>query len=372
MTAVEPSADMVSIRQGLNERIKTVAGSDWCHRIELDESGQFVPAENLKFRLRILEQLFGSLFRNQIVLVLNERSGLYPVMIRRAGAAAVTANNASRDLCAVMGEVSSFTGESIEILNQSLALFDGERIFVDPDYAESHNFLFAQNVIWSLYNAADQSFADVVQACAHYVTDGLIFDWNDASWADPPPPKHYNRENFHAALRERFEYVLACNDWLTVALGKLPVEETVGRNGEVGAVADRPIESYQHLVRRIRAEVAHVVPPEATVVVVSKGDEALLRLPVRQAWHFPQSEDGRYAGHYPADSAAAIAHLEELRAQGGQYLLLPQPAFWWLEHYPEFAQHLTDHYRVVVRQEQICLLYALDQGQAAGEAVARW
>jgi hypothetical protein len=135
--------------------------------------------------------------------------------------------------------------------------------------------------------------------------------------------------------------------------------------------SDRPIESYQHLVRRIRAEVAHVVPPEATVVVVSKGDEALLRLPVRQAWHFPQSEDGRYAGHYPADSAAAIAHLEELRAQGGQYLLLPQPAFWWLEHYPEFAQHLTDHYRVVVRQEQICLLYALDQGQAAGEAVAR-
>jgi hypothetical protein len=118
-------------------------------------------------------------------------------------------------------------------------------------------------------------------------------------------------------------------------------------------------EQNQDIVRRL-------LPPEATVVVVSKGDEALLRLPVRQAWHFPQSEDGRYAGHYPADSAAAIAHLEELQARGGQYLLLPQTAFWWLEHYPEFAQHLASHYRLVARQEHLCLLYALDERQAAG------
>jgi hypothetical protein len=125
----------------------------------------------------------------------------------------------------------------------------------------------------------------------------------------------------------------------------------------------------RHLAEQNQDIVRRLLPPEATVVVVSKGDEALLRLPVRQAWHFPQDDDGRYAGHYPADSAAAIAHLEEVRARGGQYLLLPQPAFWWLEHYPEFAQHLTDHYRLVARQEHLCLLYALDEGQTAGEAL---
>ena len=32
------------------------------------------------------------------------------------------------------------------------------------------------------------------------------------------------------------------------------------------------------------------------------------------AWHFPQTADGVYAGHYPATGEAAIAHLESLRA----------------------------------------------------------
>ena len=224
------AADLAPVFQRLNEKIKTIAGGDWCHRIELDEAGEYVPAENLRYRLVVLRQLFSSLFKNQTVLVLNESSGLYPVMIRRAGAGAVTANNISRDRCDLMQEMSSlFSAHSFEILNQSLVLFDGSQIFVDFDYEENHNFLFAQNAIWSLYNAAGQSFDDVVEACAHYVTDGLVFDWTNAEWANPP--EHYTRENFHAALRERFEYVLACNDWLTVALGKLPVKEVVEGNG---------------------------------------------------------------------------------------------------------------------------------------------
>ena len=232
MTTDTTSDDIASVRERLNEKIKNVAGSDWCHRIELDEASEFLPAENLKYRLTVLRQVFGSLFKNQTVLVLNESSGLYPVMIKRAGAASVTANNLSQDRCEVMSELASFTGDSFDILNQSLALFDGSQIFVDFDYEESHNFLFAQNLIWSLYNAAGQSFPDVVEACAHYVTDGLVFDWNNAEWATPPPPEDYNRENFHSVLRERFEYVLACNDWLTIALGKLPTAEVPGMNGE--------------------------------------------------------------------------------------------------------------------------------------------
>jgi hypothetical protein len=224
--------DIVSTRQRLNEKIKTVAGNDWLHRFALDDGGEFVPADNVKYRFSVLRQLFGSLFKNQTVLVLNEGSGLYPVMIKRAGAAAVTANNMSRDRCDLMRELSSFTGVAFEILDQSLMIFDGSQIYVDLDHAESHNFLFAQNVIWGLFNAAGQNFSDVVEACTHYVRDGLVFDWTNAEWANPKPPAHYNRENMLEALRERFEYVFAGNDWLILALGKLPVEEEVGKNGE--------------------------------------------------------------------------------------------------------------------------------------------
>ncbi len=116
---------------------------------------------------------------------------------------------------------------------------------------------------------------------------------------------------------------------------------------------------YRQLVGRIRDVVQAAVPADSTVLVASKGDPELLNLNGRQAWHFPQTEDGTYAGYYPAHSAMAIAHLEALRVKGGEFLLLPQSAFWWLDHYVDFKNYLESHYRVVVRQEDTCLIFAL-------------
>lgn len=117
---------------------------------------------------------------------------------------------------------------------------------------------------------------------------------------------------------------------------------------------------YQQLVRRVR-EVAHVtLPPKATVAVVSKGDEELLELGNdRRGWHFPQNQEGVYAGYHPADGAEAIAHLEELRAKGAEFLLLPETSFWWLERYGEFGQHLKSRYRKTLYQEDTCIIFAL-------------
>jgi glycosyltransferase involved in cell wall biosynthesis len=116
---------------------------------------------------------------------------------------------------------------------------------------------------------------------------------------------------------------------------------------------------YRDLKRRLLEVVQTKVPPEATVLVVSKGDEQLVRLNGRKAWHFPRDANGTYAGHHPADSAAAIAHLEALRLQGGQYLLLPGTATWWLDHYREFGQHMEKRYRIVFQEEGVGILYAL-------------
>jgi hypothetical protein len=96
------------------------------------------------------------------------------------------------------------------------------------------------------------------------------------------------------------------------------------------------------------------------VLVVSKGDEELLNLGGRRAWHFPRREDGAYTGHYPADSAEAIAHLESLRHMGAGFLLLPTTASWWLEHYKEFKQYLERHYRSLWNDES-CIIYELSQ-----------
>jgi glycosyltransferase involved in cell wall biosynthesis len=127
---------------------------------------------------------------------------------------------------------------------------------------------------------------------------------------------------------------------------------------------------YQLLIVRIREAVCAALPPGATVVVVSKGDEELLELGEgRRGWHFPQNEEGVYAGYYPAGDSEAIAHLEELRDRGAEFLLFPGTAFWWLEKYEEFGRHLENRYRRVWNDET-CIIYELAE-QQTGDAGTR-
>jgi hypothetical protein len=116
---------------------------------------------------------------------------------------------------------------------------------------------------------------------------------------------------------------------------------------------------YRQLADLIRGSVRGILPPDATVAVVSKGDDELLALDGRPAWHFPQDPRGNYAGYYPVDSAEAIAQLEAIRARGASYLLFPHTAFWWLDHYTAFRQHLERHYPLVVHKEDVCMLFCL-------------
>jgi hypothetical protein len=107
--------------------------------------------------------------------------------------------------------------------------------------------------------------------------------------------------------------------------------------------------------------VHRLVPLNATVLVVSRGDDQLLRLGPRQTLHFPQDEDGKYAGYHPADSDDAIAMVERLRDRGADYLVLPASAFWWLEHYEAFKHYLENRYQVVESNEN-CWIVHLSEG----------
>lgn len=116
---------------------------------------------------------------------------------------------------------------------------------------------------------------------------------------------------------------------------------------------------YERLVERIRGICDERLPCGSRVLVVSKGDDELLQLSEREGWHFPQTDDGVYAGYNPSDSREAIEHLELLREKGADYMLLPITAFWWLDCYPEFRHHLEQRYPAVVRSDDACLIYAL-------------
>jgi hypothetical protein len=116
---------------------------------------------------------------------------------------------------------------------------------------------------------------------------------------------------------------------------------------------------YARLVKIIKDMVQLTVSNESTLLVVSKGDDELVDLSGRLAWHFPRAVNGKFAGCYPANSVEAIEHLEQLRIQGADHLLIPSTSFWWLEFYCDFTAHLQRNYRITTFHEEVCLIYRL-------------
>lgn len=122
--------------------------------------------------------------------------------------------------------------------------------------------------------------------------------------------------------------------------------------------------AYRHMPRQLSEVLRRVLPARCTIAVISKGDDAWMRLvPTARAWHFPQDANGVYAGHYPVDSADAIEQLETLRQKGAEFFVVPALAFWWLSYYKAFGRHLEQHYRIVVRQSHLGLVFDLRRPQ---------
>lgn len=133
--------------------------------------------------------------------------------------------------------------------------------------------------------------------------------------------------------------------------------------------------AYRGQIQHLRNLICHLTPPGARVAVVSRGDERLIDLPERRGEHLPQDDTGSFAGFHPADGAAAVEILEALRSRGTEYLAIPASSRWWLDHYPELADHLHRVGTPLVPDESEALVYALDSKAAAeagrGKAAAR-
>lgn len=127
------------------------------------------------------------------------------------------------------------------------------------------------------------------------------------------------------------------------------------------AIQQERDQSYRRSVQASREAVQVLTPPGATVLVVSRGDDALLEHPGRTGQHFPQTADGTWAGFHPADSAAAITHLEALRSRGADFLVVPATSSWWLDHYTALTEHLEVRHRRIHQDEHLAVFDLRDR-----------
>jgi hypothetical protein len=108
--------------------------------------------------------------------------------------------------------------------------------------------------------------------------------------------------------------------------------------------------AWRNQVLEAVVELLRVTPPGAHILLV---DNALFgELPPmgRAVEPFPQ-RGGVYGGP-PEDSQAAIEELKNRVAAGVDTIAFGWPAFWWLEHYSEFASYLREHFHEALCNQQ--------------------
>jgi hypothetical protein len=151
-------------------------------------------------------------------------------------------------------------------------------------------------------------------------------------------------------------------------IGRLRPKTVSGMQRSSVAFSPGPALGYRRLVGDVRAAVQDSTPVESIVAVISRGDPDLIDFEGRVGWHFPRGADGEWPGYYPKEDEAAVAHLESLRSDGAGFFAIPNTAFWWLDQYPAFAEHLESTYRVV-RGDESCRIY--DLGSKPGRSPRR-
>ena len=123
---------------------------------------------------------------------------------------------------------------------------------------------------------------------------------------------------------------------------------------EQDARTERASERTVDLVRR-------TVPAGERVLVVTRGDDALLAVGDAVGMHFPQADDGSWLGYNPATGGEAVAHLELLREGGARYFVLPTWALWWLDYYDELHRYLDSACSLVAFDEVGGLVFLLER-----------
>jgi cephalosporin hydroxylase len=277
---------------------------------------------------------------------------------------------------------SSTDEEVVRTVAEIAAGSNGTMVILDSDHSKAHvlaeirayhplvtlgHYLIVEDTNVNGHPALSEFGEGPWEAVAEFLagTDAFAVDRGRQKFLMTFNPSGYLRRVKHVEgpstvvhdLRDRLTRVERVREELS-ELRQLSFAQAETLRAAVTRVEELEQTAYLQMILRTRMAVESVVPAGAKVAIVSYGDDDLLNLPGHTALHFPQGDDGAYAGHFPADDASAIEQVEQVKAQGVAYLVFPQNTYWWLEYYRGLADHLGKTCPRAWRDEH-CTIYTL-------------
>lgn len=118
--------------------------------------------------------------------------------------------------------------------------------------------------------------------------------------------------------------------------------------------------SWEHKIHLAIEELLSIISPENTFIFLDDeqwGVDAMIfgrrRIPFIE-------KNGQYWGP-PPDDDTAIFEFERLRQGGADFIVFAWPAFWWLEHYKGFYEHLKKEFKIILRNDRLIIFDLLQQ-----------
>jgi hypothetical protein len=147
---------------------------------------------------------------------------------------------------------------------------------------------------------------------------------------------------------------------------RVPYAETYAVHRPANSWSEAGKAKFEAKLRQFVQDVEPIIPTGSFFVLVNKGRTVPLD-GGRRFVPFPE-RDGEWAG-YPPDDAAAIAELERLRSSGAEFMVFPQPMFYWLDAYSGLRDHLYARSRCALSNDRALIFDLRSEEDAADAAV---
>jgi glycosyltransferase involved in cell wall biosynthesis len=112
-------------------------------------------------------------------------------------------------------------------------------------------------------------------------------------------------------------------------------------------------------------EIEALIPAEDTLILVDEDKWGTTMISGRPCIPFLE-QDGKYWGP-PRDDQTAIRELERLRRTGANYIVFGWPAFWWLDYFSQFHQHVRSQFRLVLKNSRLVVFDLRHEGGRANQ-----